>query len=222
MPRNLDTEHWNELGKTYARDFPGGPAYDAQVAALRAVLADEYPTPKRILEIGCGFGRITKVLRETFPDATILATDSSRDMLASADRYLELQTAPTDVEGGTILGKFDLNHDEPVRPPADLVVAAEVLMHREPGTQIKSDVLKLVAMTDRTLITVDWYEPGVADMPGNYQHDMPNLVRNAAIAAGRADFVECRCVEIPAARQAIYVLTFSAPADDVALGDATE
>ncbi len=42
--------------------------------------------PKRILDIGCGPGNSTQVLRERFPHGDILGVDSSTDMLAKAQK----------------------------------------------------------------------------------------------------------------------------------------
>lgn len=66
----------------------------------------------RILEIGCGTGFFTQKLAQLYPDAHIIATDISPDMLAVAKNNLstfsnisyELQ----DGEHLTLLGKFDL------------------------------------------------------------------------------------------------------------------
>ena len=57
------------------------------------------PLPLRILDLGCGPGNSTAVLREVFPQAkTILGVDSSEDMVARArNEHPELEFAVFDV-----------------------------------------------------------------------------------------------------------------------------
>ncbi|MBR4221889.1 MAG: methyltransferase domain-containing protein [Victivallales bacterium] len=57
------------------------------------------PSPRRILDLGCGPGNSTAVLREAFPQAeTILGVDSSADMVARArHEHPELEFAVFDV-----------------------------------------------------------------------------------------------------------------------------
>ncbi len=50
------------------------------------------PNPKRILDLGCGPGNSTRVLRERFPGAEIVGADNSPDMLERAkEDYPELE-----------------------------------------------------------------------------------------------------------------------------------
>lgn len=52
-------------------------------------LVDAYPqspTIRRVLELGCGRGSLTRTLRQRYPEATITAVDLSADMIAHARR----------------------------------------------------------------------------------------------------------------------------------------
>ena len=93
----------------------------AQTAKLQRVtagnLADRIgafslPASPRILEIGCGTGFLTDVLRETLPDAHWIVTDISLDMLAACRRELgdppDIQFRQMDGEAPTMVGPFDL------------------------------------------------------------------------------------------------------------------
>lgn len=75
------------------------PHYDAHAGIQRVVAATlaqllrlqpVKPSPDggrlRILEIGCGTGLLTRHLRGLFPDAEIVATDISAEMIAQAER----------------------------------------------------------------------------------------------------------------------------------------
>lgn len=68
-------------------------------------------TPKRVLDIGCGPGNSTFALKTQFPNADILGTDSSDDMLKKAnadhpDLRFQKCTAPDGLYA--LDGKFDL------------------------------------------------------------------------------------------------------------------
>lgn len=47
------------------------------------------PTPKGILDLGCGSGTLGEVLLDTFPDTTVLGVDLDHSLLALARRRLE-------------------------------------------------------------------------------------------------------------------------------------
>ena len=69
-------------------------------------------TPQRILEIGCGTGFFTQKLAQLYPNAHIIATDISADMLAVAKSNLSNFTTISyelqDGENLTLTGQFDL------------------------------------------------------------------------------------------------------------------
>src|SRR5687768_17287879 len=43
--------------------------------------------PRRVVDLGCGDGRLTAVLHERWPDAQVLGIDSSPEMLAAAEAH---------------------------------------------------------------------------------------------------------------------------------------
>lgn len=45
-----------------------------------------HPNPKKILDIGCGPGNSTKVLKDAFPNAEVFGADLSEDMLKTAKK----------------------------------------------------------------------------------------------------------------------------------------
>jgi len=62
---------------------------DQRTIPLKDLLAKVPLTaPKRIIDLGCGPGNSTAVLKEKFPDAKLTGIDSSNDMLEAARRIL--------------------------------------------------------------------------------------------------------------------------------------
>lgn len=189
----FDKTWWLEHGATYKDEFLGGPAYEAQESAVAEVLS-LLRRVKFIIEVGCGFGRITKIVNERFPEASYLATDVSLDAMRRADEYLHLD--------GLAFHVFDLDEDDPeeLGGPADLVIASEVLLHRTPE-QVKEDVKKLKDLSRKYIINIDWYEPGAGEADGCYQHDYTALF---------SDFGIVTRIDVPEARQAIWLTEIGA------------
>ena len=125
--------YWLEHGPTDQR------GHAKQEAALRKVLAS-LPFGS-VLEVGCGNGRITKMV----PSATVI--DISPDRVeATTHRF-------PDTEGiVSSLQDFDTDRQW------DLVIAVEVLMHIPPA-QIEQACDKLLALSNRWVVTCDWTQP---------------------------------------------------------------
>lgn len=66
--------------------------------------------PRRVLDIGCGPGNSTAVLRGVFPDAEIIGIDSSEDMIEKArGTYPDMRFEVRDItETAEEMGKFDV------------------------------------------------------------------------------------------------------------------
>ena len=66
--------------------------------------------PRKIIDIGCGPGNSTEVLRQRFPQADILGVDSSPEMIrAAAQAHPEMRFQLCDA--GTELGTLDRDFD---------------------------------------------------------------------------------------------------------------
>ena len=66
---------------------------------------------KRILDLGCGTGNSTKILKDKFPDAMVIGADNSDEMLAKAKKtHPDIEFIHLDVGGdlGEVKGKFDI------------------------------------------------------------------------------------------------------------------
>ncbi|WP_455577365.1 malonyl-ACP O-methyltransferase BioC [Anaerosinus sp.] len=107
LNKNIITKHFSKAAKEYDE-------YAKVQKKMALVLNDllEEKSNYEILEIGCGTGYLTKILADKFPDANILATDISPDMLESAkyklSNYQNITYAILDGEKISTDKKYDL------------------------------------------------------------------------------------------------------------------
>src|SRR6188474_2390102 len=125
MPESFNVnEYWLNRGQSYVNEERlYGPYHRLQERFLFDVIRGaELPTAK-ILELGCGFGRVTRLLAEIFPNAQITALDLSVDQLNNAQAYCEGKQNIT-------FGTYDFYSAAPLPGHGyDLVVAIEVFLH---------------------------------------------------------------------------------------------
>ena len=145
------TEYWN------THQPPVYPAHREQEAAIQRVL-DDLPY-ESALEVGCGNGRITNILRQP-----VTVMDISERVYATAER-----TGATPIHSSL----QDFTTDE----RWDLVIAVEVLMHIPPS-DIEAACDKLRSMAKRWVVTCDWTQPlGKPTGEHNWLHDYRALLR---------------------------------------------
>ena len=71
----------------------------------------EVKEAKRILDLGCGTGNSTRILKDRFPDARVIGADNSDEMLSKAKKtHPDIEFIHLDVGGdlGEVKGKFDI------------------------------------------------------------------------------------------------------------------
>ena len=162
--------------RTYWTEAPAmkvRPAHEAQATALMDAVGRKQVSS--ILEVGCGFGRIGKLLTDKWPNASYTGVDISPDRIAEARAALPEHAA---LEVADLL-EFDTDES------FDLVVAVEVLMHIPPE-QVEDAVERLQLWSHRHIYTVDWDTP--IDKPiasHNFLHDYVELGFEKVAATGR-------------------------------------
>jgi 2-polyprenyl-3-methyl-5-hydroxy-6-metoxy-1,4-benzoquinol methylase len=145
-------EFWVERGRDYLANFNKKSViqklrYLVQEQVIIGALnkAQRMTEIKTIMDAGCGFGRITKILCEVFPYAEILGIDISEDQLREARRELPRVT----------FWIRDIVRSN-TATLTDLVTCVEVLMHIAPEN-IFNAVHHLTRGQAELIITVDWW-----------------------------------------------------------------
>lgn len=149
--------YWESAGRDYLLNFIPDADYEAQEHSLLKVLAPlEYDS---VLEVGCGFGRITRLLGNN-----VTAIDPSADQLSAARA----------VAPGCELIQSSIQAFETDRR-WDLVLAVEVLMHIRPE-DMPAVADKMRSLARRQIVTLDWTDPVERPTaPHNFRHHYPSL-----------------------------------------------
>ena len=162
-------EYWLNRGQGYiSEDRLAGPYHRLQERFLFDVIRRGALPTKRILELGCGFGRITKLLSENFPESEITAVDLSPDQIHNAQEYCRGKQ-------NIIFGEYDFYSGAPFPGQNyDLVLAIEVFLHHP--AEVVSRLIRDACRISTCLINVDWSEPWPWDTPEHvWVHDYQNL-----------------------------------------------
>jgi SAM-dependent methyltransferase len=144
------------------------------------VRASQLPM-KKILEIGCGFGRITKLLAHNFPETQVMALDLSPDQLANARRYCG------DCEN-VAFEQYDLYSDLPFPGSGyDAVVAIEFFLHHPRPVVCK--LIRKLSGISRSILNIDWSEEWPWKTPKHvWVHDYGEIYREAGWQAAAFTF----------------------------------
>ena len=196
-------DYWIKEGKVYKNNFRYNNKFELQERMLIEYLANNVFTPNSegrlsgfsVLEVGCGFGRITRLLLANFGKSIVkyVAVDMSPDQISNArqivdDVYLEggdltIADGSESRKGGRL--EFivsdiqSLQSNDIYNQKYNLVLACEVLLHVLPS-EIQQVVLKLTGMSNKHIINVDWYEekPPKKIAPHNFIHQYEKIYAN--------------------------------------------
>lgn len=162
-------EYWTERGKTYYDNFKPDGKFRLQESVLLQHL--QKLQFESVLEVGCGFGRMTALLCEHFRISEYRAIDLSPDQIARAKEYVR---APVAFEISTI--------QELQAKQYDLVLASEVLLHVLPS-EIEVVITKLLSLAKRHLVHIDPMMKVEKLAPHNFMHAYPAIYRRVASVA---------------------------------------
>ena len=188
-------EYWLERGKVYKQEFQYNKKFKLQEQMLIDYLKKQISF-STVLEVGCGFGRITKLLLSNFPEITeYVAVDLSPEQIENAKKYVlgvdkrtALKFIVSDIQSLELDSKYDL------------VIAPEVLLHILPS-EIKDVIARLEGWSKRNIINIDWYEEVVPRKaaPHNFIHQYDEIYRQIPRVA--------RITRIPIIRSGMFSKT---------------
>lgn len=141
-------QHWREEGKTYQKNFRPNKHHKLHEKLLVHLLKQlEFST---VLEVGCGFGRITKLMVNNFKSIKEYdAIDLSPAQIENAKKYVDSQLVKYQVSEIQAFNLGDKRYD--------LVLISEVLLHVMPS-EIKAVMEKLVSLSNKHVVNIDYYE----------------------------------------------------------------
>ena len=170
------SEYWRERGKVYKKNFRYDKDKRLQEEFLLTHLSGISGLFKSVLELGCGFGRITNLLLINYDNITeYLAVDISPDQIENAKTLISSAKLSNKVKLDFLVSDIQsLKLDKQY----DLVILSEVLLHILP-TEIDSIVNKLISMTKRHIINIDWYEdqPPKTQASHNFIHQYESIYK---------------------------------------------
>ena len=70
-------------------------------------------TPTLIYDLGCGTGKLTRLLAERWPEATIIGLDHSQEMLEKADKEVEKEDQMA--ERKVVVNSSSSNHNKELK-----------------------------------------------------------------------------------------------------------
>jgi len=167
-------EYWLQRGRDYIAEHLPDEYHRLQEQFLIETLKSAGIPFPRILDLGCGFGRISRVLAENFPEATITAVDLSAEQLENARRYCAGQS-------NIAFATYDFYSDAPLPGGNyDLVIAVEVFLHH-PGPFLRQ-LLQRIATASHYIVNIDWSEDWPWPRPEHvWIHDYSVLYRELGL-----------------------------------------
>jgi SAM-dependent methyltransferase len=170
------SEYWHERGKIYKKNFRYDKNKRLQEEFLIAHLNNISGSFKTVLELGCGFGRITQLLLSNYNNISeYLAVDISPDQIENAKSLLSSSKLPNQVKLDFLVSDIQsLRLDKEY----DLVLLSEVLLHILPE-DIDSIIKKLITLSKKHIINIDWYEdnPPKSQASHNFIHQYETLYK---------------------------------------------
>ena len=191
-------EYWLARGKAYKDQFRYDPEKQLQEELLLDCLKS-IPPFQTVLEIGCGFGRISNLILSNFPAIKeYVATDMSPDQLKTANTFVKsdkIRFIESDVQSLQLDKKYDL------------VIAVSVLLHILPD-EIDQVMAKLAGLSATHIINVDYYEEGQIRQVAshNFLHPYEKIYKSLhrVVSVRRIPIVKKKMFSVVDAKQSVF------------------
>lgn len=162
-------KYWRERGEVFYKEDP----YNSDKFRQQEKVLLDYLSKldfSSVLEVGCGFGRITKLVLNKFPNVLNYdAMDISRHQIENAKKYVQSDRV-----------NFQISTVQDFKPSKkhDLVFSTYVLMHVRPD-DISHVIAKLVSLSNKHVVNVDWYQESkpILREGHNFIHDYNRLYK---------------------------------------------
>jgi SAM-dependent methyltransferase len=177
----IPQEYWFSHGKTYKEEFHYNKKFELQEKILIDYLKNNLSVSpfSTVFELGCGFGRITKLLLSNFSNITeYVAIDLSPHQIENAKEFVK-PTIETKQQNLSLNFMVSSIQSFQIHKKYDLVLASEVLMHVLPS-EIEDVIRKLVGMSNVHVVNIDWYEepPATKGASHNFIHQYEKIYVN--------------------------------------------
>ncbi len=165
------SEYWRNRGEGYYDELKNQTASEKSLLKTQEEHVLKLFQGKKfnsILEVGCGFGRYTKIIYSLFKPEKYLALDISQEQIENAKKYVnneKIKFQCSKIQDFTSDQKFDL------------VFASEILMHIN-FEDIEEVIKKLSMFCGDNIVTVDWFDKekiGSSSKGYCFMHDYPKL-----------------------------------------------
>jgi len=145
------SEYWKDRGRDYYNELQRQPKYDRDRLKLQEENFIKFIKKykfKTILEIGCGFGRYTKIINSILKPEKYVAIDISEKQIENAkkvvsDNKVDFQCIK--IQDFQSTEKFEM------------VFASEILMHIN-FEDIEEVIKKLLSLSSDKIFSIDWYD----------------------------------------------------------------
>lgn len=166
--------YWRHRGKSYIGEQRlGGVYYRQQEEFITATVAALKPAS--ILEVGCGFGRVTRCIARALPETHITAVDLSDAQVRNAREYCQgLQRVQ--------FSEYDLYSGQSFPDDYyDLAIAMEVFQHHA-SASVARFLSNLLRVSPRVLHDFNLGEkPGDFTAEHCFAHDWPEIYQGIGV-----------------------------------------
>jgi len=178
-------EYWKQRGKKFGEELEKQSFYVKSIMRnqekhiIKILRKNRW---KKILEVGCGSGRLTKKIAELPEIEKFVAMDISPDLIENAKKNTLGQT----IEFQCI----DLQNYNP-KEKFDLVFSCEVMMHI-PHQEINNIISRIVSFSNKKVLLAEFFDPEkIGSSLGGYcfVHDYKKIFEDVGVKRVRIHMI---------------------------------